>query len=218
MEPPPFTFSITTMFKDCLSRQIGEALRIQYSPDMILNSKSEYLDNCITRLTIEESQWERKEREKSEEMQEELLKTEVEKFKGMIEARRSTTELCQEIITNLVEIAIRDENQNYAVDNIPSERLEDEENLNLPEGCILETRPMETVQAGRPTDTSREMDVEDNLVVDTTEEGEHEPDYEAHSKMMNDVEQCQENGKLAVQQAGKSGESSSKGEEENAYF
>ena len=98
----------------------------------------------------------------------------------------------------MVEIAIRDENQNYAVDNIPSERLEDEENLNLPEGCILETRPMETVQAGRPTDTSREMDVEDNLVVDTTEEGEHEPDYEAHSKMMNDVEQCQENGKLAV--------------------
>ena len=81
-------------------------------------------------------------------MQEELLKTEVEKFKEMIEARRSTTELCQEIITNLVEIAIRDENQNYAVDNIPSERLEDEENLNLPEGCILETRPIETVQAG----------------------------------------------------------------------
>ena len=29
MEPPPFTFSITTMFKDFLSRQIGEALQIQ---------------------------------------------------------------------------------------------------------------------------------------------------------------------------------------------
>ena len=73
----------------------------------------------------------------------------------MVETRRATTELCHEIITNLVEIASRDENQKYAVNNIPSERLEDAENLNLPEGCILETRPMETVQAGRPTDTSR---------------------------------------------------------------
>ena len=63
MELPLFTFSITTTFKDCLSSQIGEALQIQYSPDIILNSKSEYFDNCITRLTIEESQWERRERE-----------------------------------------------------------------------------------------------------------------------------------------------------------
>jgi hypothetical protein len=78
VEPPPFTFKITSMFKDCLSRQIGEALQIQFSPDVILNSKSEYLDNCITRLAIEESQWERKERERSEELNEELLKTEVE--------------------------------------------------------------------------------------------------------------------------------------------
>ena len=78
------------MFKDCLSRQIGEALRIHFSPDIILNSKSEYLDSCITRLTIEESQWERKEREKNEELQEELLKTEVEMFKEMVEPNRAS--------------------------------------------------------------------------------------------------------------------------------
>ena len=83
------------MFKDCLSRQIGEALRIQYSPDMILNSKSEYLDNCITRLTIEESQWERREREKNEEFQEELLKTEVEKFKEIVKDRRAVNNTFQ---------------------------------------------------------------------------------------------------------------------------
>ena len=64
VEPSPFTFRVTSMFKDCLSRQIGEALRIFFSQDTILNSKSEYLDNCITRLTVEESQWERKERER----------------------------------------------------------------------------------------------------------------------------------------------------------
>jgi hypothetical protein len=47
-------FSITAMHKDCLSRQIGEALRINYSKDVILNSKGEYLSNTISRLTIEE--------------------------------------------------------------------------------------------------------------------------------------------------------------------
>ena len=76
------------MFKDCLFRQIGESLRIKYSPDVILNGKSEYLDNCISRLTIEENQWERKERERNEEIQEEILKTEVVRFKEVVEARR----------------------------------------------------------------------------------------------------------------------------------
>jgi hypothetical protein len=76
-------------------------------------------------------------------LQEELLKSEVEKFKEMIEARRATTELCHEIIANLVEIATsRDENQKDAFKDIPSARLEDEENLDLPVGCNLETRPM----------------------------------------------------------------------------
>ena len=56
---------------------------------MILNSKSEYFDNCITRLTIEESQWERRERRKNEEFDEGLLKTEVEKFKKIVKARRA---------------------------------------------------------------------------------------------------------------------------------
>ena len=40
---------------------------------MILNSKSKYLQNCIT----------------NEEFQEELLKTEVEKFKKIVKARRA---------------------------------------------------------------------------------------------------------------------------------
>ena len=50
--PPLIDFKITSMYKDCLSRYIGEAIRINYSKDNILNSKGEYLNNC--RLTVEE--------------------------------------------------------------------------------------------------------------------------------------------------------------------
>ena len=39
---PRMTFKATSLFKDCLSRQIGEALRIHHSRDTLLNSKSEY--------------------------------------------------------------------------------------------------------------------------------------------------------------------------------
>ena len=79
--PPVMEFSVTGRFKDCLSRQIGEALRINYSKDVLLNSKGEYLCNTISRLTIEEGAWERKERSRLEEEQEELDKKRVEEFK-----------------------------------------------------------------------------------------------------------------------------------------
>ena len=71
LEMPPFTFTTTCQFKDCLSRrQIGEALKINYSKDELLNSKSEYIKNCLTRLTIEESSWEKNERERLEDREE----------------------------------------------------------------------------------------------------------------------------------------------------
>ena len=57
--PPVMEFSKTSRYKDCLSRQIGEALRINYSKDVILNSKGEYMSNTISRLSIEEDAWER---------------------------------------------------------------------------------------------------------------------------------------------------------------
>ena len=79
--PPKMTFTVLAMFKDALSRQISEALRIHYSVDNILNSKSEYMSNKISRLTIEEDAWERKERSRLEEEEEKVAKEEVEKFK-----------------------------------------------------------------------------------------------------------------------------------------
>jgi hypothetical protein len=65
--PPKMAFKITGMFRDCLSRQIGEALKIHYSRDRILNSKNEYMGNCISRLTVEEDAWERRDRCRQEE-------------------------------------------------------------------------------------------------------------------------------------------------------
>ena len=75
------TFTVLALFKDALSRQISEAIRIHYSVDNILNSKSEYMSNKISRLTIEEDAWERKERSRLEEEEEKVAKEEVEKFK-----------------------------------------------------------------------------------------------------------------------------------------
>ena len=79
--PPTMIFSVKAQYRDCLSRQIGEALRINFTKDTILNSKNEYLSNTVSRLTIEEDAWERRERSRQEEEQEELLKRSVEEFR-----------------------------------------------------------------------------------------------------------------------------------------
>ena len=76
-------FSITARYRDCLSRQIVEALRISFSKDILLNSKGEYMCNTVSRLTIAEDVWERRERGRLEDEQEELDKRKVEEFKRM---------------------------------------------------------------------------------------------------------------------------------------
>ena len=74
---PPFRFKITTKYRDALSRQVGEAMRIMMSRDELLNSKSEYVRNCIT---ISEKDWEKRERERLEEDQEKQEKENLEEF------------------------------------------------------------------------------------------------------------------------------------------
>jgi hypothetical protein len=81
--PPKMEFTISSMFRDCLSRQIGEALKINFSKDVLLNSKAEYLSNSVSRLTIKEDAWEMRERTRLEEEQEELNKKRVEEFKKL---------------------------------------------------------------------------------------------------------------------------------------
>ena len=45
-----------------------------------MNSKKEYWSNCISRLTIEEDAWERRERDRQEEEAEKLAVAAVEAF------------------------------------------------------------------------------------------------------------------------------------------
>ena len=78
---PPFAFSIVQKYKDCLSRQIGEAIKIYHTRDTILNSKCEYLSNCISRLTVLEDDWEKKQRERNEEEEEYREKALLEEFR-----------------------------------------------------------------------------------------------------------------------------------------
>ena len=71
-------FRVTAMFKDSLSRQVAEALRINYSRDELLNSKGEYMGNSIIRLVVEEEAWERKKRAREDEEQEMVARKKVE--------------------------------------------------------------------------------------------------------------------------------------------
>jgi hypothetical protein len=67
-----FSFSIMSKFKDCLSRQVAEAITINYTADQILNSKNEYMANCLTRICVEEERFDKQKRE--QEMAEEAEK------------------------------------------------------------------------------------------------------------------------------------------------
>ena len=49
---PEFIFRKISSFKDCLSRQIAEAILIRLSKDELLNSKNEYNSNCLARVTV----------------------------------------------------------------------------------------------------------------------------------------------------------------------
>ena len=81
MEKPPFSFSILGIYRDCLSRQVAEALRIVHTKDVILNSKNEYLDNNIPRITVDESKVDRMRRERAEKERELKDLRDLEEFK-----------------------------------------------------------------------------------------------------------------------------------------
>ena len=61
---PKFRFKVLALFRDCLPRQIGEALIILYSKDFLLNSQSEYGSNCLTRVTVPEEAYKKTLRER----------------------------------------------------------------------------------------------------------------------------------------------------------
>ena len=80
-EMPPWRFRTLKVFKDCLTRQLSEAVMISLSGDALLNGKCDYLANCISRVTVNEDNYERKKREFREEMEEKELLQKLEEFR-----------------------------------------------------------------------------------------------------------------------------------------
>ena len=78
---PPFRIRITRQYKDCLSRQLGEALAIFSSKDTLLNGKNDYVNNCITRVCVQEDDIERKKTLMREEMDEKKEAEDLADFK-----------------------------------------------------------------------------------------------------------------------------------------
>ena len=58
-------------------------MRINFSKDVLLNSKGEYGGNSVSGLTVQKDAWERRERGRQEEELEELNKKKVEEFRKM---------------------------------------------------------------------------------------------------------------------------------------
>ena len=145
LEMPPFAISTTCQYKDCLSRQIGEALKIHYSQDTLLNSKSEYIQNCLTRITIEESSWERSERGRLEDLEEMKEKEAVTRFRERVEMGKTVQDIIDRIIDD-VPLKPQDEATQFSSLEEPArklQRLEDDEHplpeVEVPgEGTILE--------------------------------------------------------------------------------
>ena len=92
-ECPVFSFSILSRFRDCLSRQVAEAITINYTRDQLLNSKNEYMANCLTRICVEETRFEKHKREREEEEKEEAEKQRLLVFKSQhLRPKRSRDE------------------------------------------------------------------------------------------------------------------------------
>ena len=94
---PPFTFTILKSFKDRLSRQVTEAIKIHYTKDFILNRKNEYNINHLSRVVVEEDAFLKKKRARQEEMEEVMEKKRWEQFKA--EHRRKPKRKPEEVET-----------------------------------------------------------------------------------------------------------------------
>ena len=54
---PTFSFRVIESFKDCLPRQVAEAIRIHYATDELLKSKNEYNANHLSKLVVDEDEF-----------------------------------------------------------------------------------------------------------------------------------------------------------------
>ena len=93
-DPPKFRFRVIGSFKDAMSRQVKEAIRIQNRPGS-LNSKGEFGGGVITRLVVEKSDFEQKKQEigrRRKQEDEDLLWENFLMKKQELDGKRRTTE------------------------------------------------------------------------------------------------------------------------------
>ena len=166
--PPEMEFGITAQYRDCLSRQIGEALRIHFSADNILNSKGEYMSNSVRRLTIEEDAWQRKERSRREQEEEETNKRMVEGFKMLKRTGQDIPNILPEespayetdeeefggVVEDMVDdTEVVDVHAQYKTDEKVVIYETDEDEFMLPGGSRPDTTPVAPVLKTKPRKT-----------------------------------------------------------------
>ena len=94
---PKFKFKIVGKFKDCMTRQISEAVRLSLRPGS-LNSKGEYGRCNIPRLVIQEDEYDRKRKER-ETMLDEIA--ENRKWEAFLKARDTVKDATADQVNEL---------------------------------------------------------------------------------------------------------------------
>ena len=122
MEIPSFKFRVLKSYKDALSRQLGEAVKIWMTGDDVLNSKNEYLSNCITRITVQAGAVERKLRERNEEIAEKEKNERVKSFKE--QKLNCWTSRMEGEFYNQSTLATKRTDEEMLRENVPAKRKE----------------------------------------------------------------------------------------------
>ena len=68
-EPPMFRFRVIRSFKDAMTRQISEAVRIELRGEGVLNSRSEYSRCRLPRLVIDHEGWKKSKQEEKKSLE-----------------------------------------------------------------------------------------------------------------------------------------------------
>ena len=79
---PPFKIKVIGSYKDCLTRQVSEALKIHNSKDELLNSKNEYASNHLSRIVVDMDSVARKKQVQREEEEERQAARMLDSFKA----------------------------------------------------------------------------------------------------------------------------------------
>ena len=121
---PQFNFRIIGTYKDCLSRQVTEALKIHTSCDELLNSKNEYASNCLARIVVDLDKYARRKKERIEEEEERVEAKRLEAFKIDKKRPKRQRSSLQDPVTNTNKRLRLDKEEHFV-------QLEEDDDLGL---------------------------------------------------------------------------------------